>query len=141
MQPGLLGRGHDRHRGRVGAGFVEPVFTGDEQHPRGSRGPVSASARTLGELDWTTTVEDAQGTVLRTASGRSTGEEPVAVTWDLTDDQGRSVPPGAYLLRLTGSRDGDRARCTAARVVVEGKTCRGTPLQRARCRASTRTTR
>jgi hypothetical protein len=123
---------------KVGATFVDPVVTGGVQHPRGGRGPVTATARTLGTFDWTSTVEAADGTVLRTASGRNDTGEPVAVSWDLTDPQGGSVRPGRYVLRLTGSRDGERARPYQVQVEVEAATCRGNPLARARCKAAKR---
>jgi hypothetical protein len=123
---------------KLGAGFADPVFTGGREHPRGGRGPVTASARTLGALEWTTTVEDADGNVLRRTSGSSTGAEPVSLSWDLTGADGASVPAGSYLLRLAGTRDGDRALPYEARVVVEGAVCRGNPLQRAKCRAAQR---
>lgn len=123
---------------KLGAGLVDPVFTGGKEHEPGARGPLTATARTLGELDWTTTVQDADGAVLRTASGRNADGEPLALTWDLTDEAGRPVRPGAYLLRLAGSRDGDRALPYEVRVVVKGQVCRGNPLERARCKAAKR---
>lgn len=123
---------------KLGAGFVDPVFTGGKEHEPGARGPLTATATTRGELDWTTTVEDADGAVLRSASGRSVGGEPVSLAWDLTDAEGRSVRPGTYVLRLAGSRDGDRALPYEVRVVVKGKVCRGNPLERVRCKAEKR---
>ena len=123
---------------KLGTGFVDPVFTGGKEHPRGARGPLTATARTLGELDWTTTVEDADGAVLKTASGRNAAGEPVSLTWDLTDAEGKSVRPGSYVMRLAGSRDGDRALPYEVRVVVSGEVCRGNPLERARCNAKKR---
>ncbi len=123
---------------KLGAGFVDPVSAGAGEHPRGDRGPVTATARTRGALDWTTTVEAADGTVLRTTSGRNELAGPVSLSWDLTDAAGRSVPPGAYRLRLAGSRDGDRALPYEVAVLVKGQACRGNPLERARCKASKR---
>jgi hypothetical protein len=123
---------------KLGAGFVDPAFTGGREHPRGARGPVTASARTLGTLDWTTSVVDDDGTVLKTASGTNAAGEPVSLTWDLTGADGRSVRPGTYLVRLAGSRDGDRALPFEVKVVVTGGSCRGTPLQRAVCKSARR---
>ena len=123
---------------KLGAGYVDPVFTGERTHDRGSRGPVTVSAATRGPLDWTTTVVTPEGRVLRTTSGATTGEEPVVLTWDLTDAEGRSVLPGTYLLRLTGSRDGDSALPHETKVVVKAKICRGGPLERAKCKTARR---
>jgi hypothetical protein len=119
---------------KLGVAFVDPVFTGGREHAKGDRGPLTATARALGELDWTTTVEDADGGVLRTTSGVVAAGEPVTLAWDLTDQSGRSVPAGTYVLRLAGSRDGDRALPYEVRVTVTGKLCRGTSLQRVRCK-------
>ncbi len=123
---------------KLGAAFLDPVFTGGREFVRGDRGPVTASARTRGPLDWTTTVQDSDGNVVRSASGRNDAGEPVALAWDLTDAGGRSVRPGTYVLRLAGSRDGDRALPYEVRVVVKGTVCRGNPLERAKCKASRR---
>jgi hypothetical protein len=122
----------------LGAGLVDPVVTGGRAHARGSRGPVTASARTRTPLEWTTKVEDSAGTVLRTASGVATIDEPVSLTWDLTDDRGRPVPAGVYLLRLSGTFESDSALPYVVRVVVKAEQCRGAPLARARCTTTRR---
>ncbi|MCW2681774.1 MAG: N-acetylmuramoyl-L-alanine amidase, family 2 [Frankiales bacterium] len=124
---------------KLGDGFVDPVFTGGREHPRGARGPLTATARTRGPLDWTATVEDADGAVLRTSSGRNDGGGPVSLSWDMTDADGLSVRPGTYVMRLSGAGDGDRALPYQARIVVKGVVCRGNPLERARCNAKKRT--
>ena len=123
---------------KLGAGFIEPVRTGDSSYQRGARGPVTVSARTLGPLDWTGTVGDSAGNVLRTVSGQTTGSDPASLSWDLTDGAGRPVRAGTYVLRLSGDRDGDRAVPYATQVVIEAQACRGTPIQRALCRGDRR---
>jgi uncharacterized protein with LGFP repeats len=123
---------------KLGAGFVQPTFTGEAAHLRGSRGPVSLSARTLGSLDWTITIGDSEGKLIRTTSGATAGSETVSTTWDLTDETGRAVRPGTYVLRISGSRDGDRALPYAKQVIVKAESCRGNPLERARCKAAGR---
>jgi hypothetical protein len=120
--------------GKLGAGFVDPVFTGGREHEQGDRGPLTATARSRGELDWTTVVEDAAGSVVRTMSGFAAAGEPVTLAWDLADEGGRAVRAGVYVLRLTGSSNGDRALPYEVRVTVRGQVCRGNALQRARCR-------
>ena len=122
----------------LGAGFVHPVVTGGREHVRGARGPVTVSARTRTPLEWTTTVEDTVGTVLHTATGVAAVQDPVSVSWDLADAAGRPVQPGTYLLRLTGTFEGDRALPYVVRVVVKATKCRGAPLDRARCTTTTR---
>ena len=123
---------------RLGAGFVAPELIGATAHLRGSRGPVTLSATTIGQLDWTFTVQDSEGNLLRTASGISTDGELLSNTWDLTDDTGRGVRPGTYRMQLTGSRDGDPALPYAKQVLVREDPCRGSPLERALCRTARR---
>jgi hypothetical protein len=62
----------------------------------------------------------------------------VSLTWDLTDDRGRPVPAGVYLLRLSGTFEADSALPYVARVVVKAKQCRGAPLARAHCTTTRR---
>jgi hypothetical protein len=123
---------------KLGAGFADPVLSGGSTHKRGSRGPVTLGARTIGPLEWTMTVGDSDGNLLRTVSGVTLDSEPLSTSWDLTDQSGRSVRPGTYLLRLSGSRPGDQALPFATQVVVEPELCRGSPMQRALCRADQR---
>ena len=123
---------------RLGAGFADVVVRGGTSHLPGSRGPVEVTARTLGALEWTGTVTDAFGTVLRATGGSNVGSGPVALSWDLTDAGGKPVRPGNYVVELAGSRDGDRALPFRTTVVVKGDPCRGTPLQRARCKITKR---
>ena len=120
---------------KLGAGFVEPSYSGAAQYLRGEPGPVTLRARTLGPLDWTITVGDSLGNVLRTTSGTTTGSETISASWDLKDESGRPAAAGTYVLRMSGSRDGDRALPYARQVVVKDLACRGTPLARARCRS------
>jgi hypothetical protein len=124
---------------KLGAGFADPVLTGGAMHARGSRGPVTLTAHSLGPLEWTATVGDSAGNLLRTATGAAVmrGDE-VSLTWDLTDAAGEPVRPGTYVLRLTGSGVGDRALPYATQVVVKAEACRGAPLQRAKCKAKRR---
>jgi hypothetical protein len=120
----------------LGAGFAGPVVN-RTTFALSSRGPVTLSARTLGELDWTATVTDAAGAELVSARG---SDPQVAFSWDLRRADGRAVPAGRYALRLSGSSASDTARTYAATVVVKGELCRGTPKARALCRAKQRST-
>ena len=70
------------------------------------------------------------GEILRTAD-----RVPVAA---LTGPDGTPARAGTYYLRLTGTRDGDRALPFVRKVVVKERACRGNPLERARCRVAKR---
>ena len=124
----------------LGVGFVDPVVEGATEVPRGSRGPVAVTAAVRGarELDWAFTVRDSSGGVLRTGRGSTAEGDDPAGAWDLTDVAGEPVRPGRYELELEGSTDDDRALPLVVEVVVEGTPCRGTPLQRALCKAARR---
>jgi hypothetical protein len=122
---------------RLGAGFADPTLTGGMVHSTGSSGPVTLTARTLGDLDWAMTVQNGDGSVLQQTTGVTTGSETVSASWDLTDGEGEPVEPGDYLLRLSGSRAGDQALPFTQRVTVRDG-CRGSPLDRALCRSSRR---
>ena len=119
----------------IGAALVDPVFDGAPTVPVGATGTVAVRARTIGGLAWSGTVVDASGAVLRRVSG--TGGE-AALAWNLTDDAGRPVRRGTYVLRLDGSAGGKPALPYARTVVVAPETCGGTPLARAVCRAQQR---
>ena len=123
---------------RLGAGFADVAVTGGTEHPRGATARVTVTARTLGALEWTGTVTDGAGTVLRAVSGSNPGSGPAELTWDLTDVAGRPVEPGRYALELAGTREGDRALPHRTVVTVKGDPCRGTPLQRATCKITRR---
>ena len=117
----------------LGAGFVDPVVSGGTKHQVGEAGAVRLDAGTLGDLAWTATVTDSSGAVLRSASG-SGGQ--VSLLWDITDTTGAPARPGEYLLRLRGGDDSGVARDFTERMTAP--ICRGTSLQRARCRIASR---
>ena len=118
----------------LGAAFVEPVVTGGPTVRQGSDGPVTLSARTLGDVTWTLAAVDSAGALVRQWSGRAdTGT--LRVEWDLRDAAGERLSPGTYGLRLSGVDAGDVAPPYATTITVEGRTCGGLPLLRARCRA------
>ena len=123
---------------KLGAGWVDPVFTGSSQQRDRRTEDVSVSATTRGPLSWSTTVETSDGTVLRNDVGLSTDDSPVTVSWDLTDESGNPVEPGRYYLRMSGSTAGDRALPLEREIVVKPQVCRGSSLDRARCRSALR---
>jgi hypothetical protein len=122
---------------KLGAGFVDPEL-GASRFSTGSRGPAVLTAGTRVPLAWTATVTDADGTLLRSRSGRALRGQAITLSWDLSDARGAPVPNGRYRFRLTGSGDGDRALPYSTEVVVGPAACRGTPLQRAACAAASR---
>ena len=125
----------DQVSAELGAGFVSPVLSGGTQFALRARGPVTVQAGTLGDTAWSATVTDRAGSVLRSASGSGGTAQ---LTWDLTDPTGTPVKPGTYVLKLTGTWGEDTALPYAETVVVAAPLCRGTPLQRATCRAAVR---
>ncbi len=127
----------DRVVAELGAAFADPSVN-QTDFPLASTGPVTVTARTLGPVTWTATALDARGTELRVVTST---EPAVDFSWDLTTTDGRPVPPGNYVVRLTGVNGDSRALAYSARVVVDSPLCRGTPLQRALCRAQLRAAR
>ena len=120
----------------LGTGFAGPVVN-RTTFPLSSRGPVTLSAKTVGDLAWTATVTDAAGAELASTRG---SDAQVAFSWNLRRADGRAVPAGRYALRLAGSCASDTARTYATTVVVKGELCRGTPKARAVCRPTQRMT-
>ena len=122
---------------KLGLGFVGPEL-GASRYTAGSSGPVVLTAAARGPVSWTATVSDREGNLLQSRSGTASATTPISTSWDLTDAAGQPVPHGTYLVRLTGSGGGDRALPWSTQVVVGSVACRGTPLQRAACRAARR---
>jgi hypothetical protein len=70
----------------------------------GSGSTVTASARVSSDQTWRLEVRDAcRTTVVRTIVGTASPSLPVAALWDLRDDLGALVRPGAYAVSLVGS--------------------------------------
>ena len=121
----------------LGPAFADPMVN-ETDFALASPGPVTVTARTLDLMSWTATALDAKGTELRTVTGT---EPSVDFSWDLTGADGRPVPAGTYAVRLTGVNGESRALTYSASVVVDAPLCRGTPIQRALCRARQRAAR
>ncbi len=83
----------------MGAGLVAPGATTSTAQM--ANGTVTVTAGALTTETWTLTVTDATGVTLRTLTGAATRATDIATTWDLTDDAGAPVPPGAYTLTLS----------------------------------------
>jgi flagellar hook assembly protein FlgD len=73
---------------RVSSAYISP--NGDGVHDK-----TTAKFTTSETANWSLEVRDGTGAVVRTFSGRGTA---VAVTWAGTDDDGKTLPDGAYTL-------------------------------------------
>jgi hypothetical protein len=99
----------------VGAAFIDPVATTRTAYA-GSGTTVRVTATTRRDPEWTFDVLSAAGTRVSTVTGTSAA---IDVAWDLTGIGGSPVPPGSYVLRLTGTAaDGEVARMWLAPVTV-----------------------
>jgi N-acetylmuramoyl-L-alanine amidase-like protein len=73
----------------------------------GTGSTVTVSARVNTDQQWRLEVRDAcRTTVVRTIVGTASPSLPVSALWDLRDDTGTTVRPGAYSLSLVGSDAG-----------------------------------
>ena len=123
----------------LGAGFVDPVVTGETDVAEGATGTVELTAAVREDLEWVFRVTDARtGDVLRSGRGATVDGDVPGGSWDYTDSGGEPVRPGKYVLSLDGTTGGDTATPVEVDVVVEGRPCRGTPIQRAVCKTEKR---
>lgn len=121
---------------KLGAGFADPVVSGDTRVPLGTSATVGLRAKALGSTAWTGTVATAGGDVVRSMTG--TGGT-AAVSWDLTGADGAPARPGTYVLTLAGTQGDSTALPLRQTVsVVAQSSCRGAPLARVRCRGLAR---
>ncbi len=82
----------------------------------GSRDTCRFTATLSEQADWTLSVKDANGTVLRTIDGSGTA---AAATWNGRDTAGDVVPDGAYKLRLDATNADGAARAATLAVRVD----------------------
>jgi hypothetical protein len=70
----------------------------------GSGDTISVSSRVNTDQQWRLEVREVcRGTLVRTLTGAASPAVPVSATWDLRDDAGNPVRPGAYDISLVGS--------------------------------------
>jgi ell wall binding domain 2 (CWB2)/N-acetylmuramoyl-L-alanine amidase/FlgD Ig-like domain len=86
----------------MGAGLVAPNATVSGRTVAGN-GNVHVTAGMLFAGDWHVTVQDANGSTVRTLGG-SGGS--IDTTWDMTNDSGAPVPAGAYTLTVNSTQNG-----------------------------------
>jgi hypothetical protein len=91
----------------MGAGLVNPAPS--TAQPVYGGAPLTVSAGALQPQSWTFEVRDhVDGRLVATQSGSAAPGAPVAASWDLRDQSGAPVRPGAFDLTLlsTGAVDG-----------------------------------
>ena len=84
-----------------GPSFYNPVASSALLDPA-NHVPLVISTATSGALDWTATVIDSHAVAVRTIHGHATSASALAVSWNLLDDAGAVVAPGAFTVTLTG---------------------------------------
>jgi hypothetical protein len=105
----------------MGANLVNPGVTAPAARlssaPR--RTAFTVHSRVLKAQQWQLTVTPACGTApVRTVTGTATRKQPISVTWHGQDDNGATVPPGAYLLELDSWSGRSRSVSWVHQVVV-----------------------
>jgi len=84
-----------------GPSFYNPVASSTLLDPA-NHVPLVISTATSGALDWTATVIDSHSVAVRTIHGHATTASALAVSWNLLNDAGAVVAPGAFTVTLTG---------------------------------------
>jgi hypothetical protein len=102
--------------GFLGTAFVDPTITATRV-PVGSTTPVTVKATARNAPDWKLDITTPLGASVRSWSG--TAADPISASWDFTDDSGKAVPIGAYVVTLSGvSADGDTALPWSTTVMI-----------------------
>jgi len=92
----------------------------------GTGSTVTATARVSSDQQWRLEVRDAcRTTLVRTITGTASPAVPLSALWDLRDDTGALVRPGAYTVALTGADAGGSTPTWTAPVTVDAT--RSTP--------------
>jgi hypothetical protein len=85
----------------------------------GKGGTITTTARVTSDQTWTMQIKDVcRGTVVRTLTGTASPTVPVAAAWNLTDDAGAPVRPGAYAVTLASADATAAARTWEGQVTV-----------------------
>ena len=82
----------------------------------GVKDKTTAAAGLSEEADWTVTVKNSAGTVVRTMTGSGAA---VAAAWDGRDDAGVRCPDGAYTLRIGAANADGTARAATVPVHID----------------------
>ncbi len=85
----------------------------------GRGGTITTTARVTSDQTWSMTIRDVcRGTLVRTLGGTASPATPLAAAWDLRDDAGAPVRPGAYAVTLASADASSAARTWAGQVTV-----------------------
>jgi hypothetical protein len=102
----------------LGTALMDPVPT-PASATYGKGGTITTTARVTSDQTWTMQVTDVcRGTVVRTLTGTASPTAPLAAAWDLRDDVGNPVRPGAYAVTLSSADATAAARTWTGQVTV-----------------------
>jgi len=102
----------------LGTALLDPAPT-PPSATYGKGGTITTTARVTSDQTWTMQVTDVcRGTVVRTLTGTASPSVPVAAAWDLRDDLGNPVRPGAYTETLASADATAAARTWTGQVTV-----------------------
>jgi hypothetical protein len=88
----------------------------------GSTGSLSVTARVNTDQQWRAEVREVcRGTLVRTLTGSASPAVPVAASWNLRDEAGNPVRPGAYEISLVGADPSATTHTWRSTVSVEAK--------------------
>jgi hypothetical protein len=88
---------------------LEPI------HPSPAVGEVTFSLSIPGNVDVRLTIHDISGRVVRTLPTIRRQAGVYATTWDLADNQGRSVSPGVYVVTVRAGEEETTGRIVVVR--------------------------
>lgn len=89
---------------KLGATMVNPAAG---QAAWGSGDAVPITTWSNGALNWNISISNRCGTVVRSMSGASAAPGDVRIDWDKRDDAGNPVPPGAYVVTMNATSNGE----------------------------------
>ena len=102
----------------LGTALLEPAAS-PPSATYGSGGSITTTARVTSAQQWNLQVRDVcRDVVVRTLTGTASPAAPVNAVWDLRDDTGTSVRPGAYTVTLASADASAAARTWVGQVTV-----------------------
>ena len=73
----------------------------------GTPDPMTITTTSTAPIAWTLSISSRCGALVRTISGQQDAAGPLSIAWDKKDANGNPVPPGTYVLSLTGNAGSD----------------------------------
>jgi hypothetical protein len=102
----------------LGTALMDPTPT-PASATYGKGGTITTTARVTSDQSWTMQVTDVcRGAVVRTLTGTASPSLPLSAAWDLRDDVGNPVRPGAYTVTLASADATAAARTWTGQVTV-----------------------